>query len=320
MEKMVLGIDIGGTFTKIGLVDKAGNILGAKIFSTGSKGPFIDFMTKLKKELDPLLNIDPKKYKVVAVGVGSPNSNVNTGQMEDPPNFNWGSRVPLAKSIADICNLPTIIANDANAAALGEMTFGMAKGMKNFVVLTLGTGLGSGIIINGQLLTGQNGMAGELGHLNVEPNGRKCNCGLKGCLENYASVTGLKRTVFELISEMKEDSPLKRLSFEELTGEKISEAANDGDAIALRAFQLTGEVLGRKLADTAAHLDPEAYILAGGLGKAGDLLLKPTVESMEKNIFIAYKGKIKVKISTAASSNAILGPAALAMQFLEDHS
>lgn len=320
MKKLVLGIDIGGTLTKIGLVDMAGNILDAKIFSTESKGPFSDFISKLKKEIDPLLNVDPDKYKVISVGIGAPNSNVRTGQMEDPPNFNWGSRVPLQKSIADICNLPTALANDANAAALGEMTFGMAKGMKNFVVLTLGTGLGSGIIINGQLLTGQHGMAGELGHVNVDPNGRKCNCGLRGCLENYASVTGLKRTVFELISEMKEDSPLKRLSFEDLTGEKISEAANKGDAIAIKAFEITGEILGRKLADTAAHLDPEAYILAGGLGKSGDLLLKPTIASMEKNLFIAYKGKIKVEISTAASSNAILGPAALAMQYFQDHS
>lgn len=319
MEKLILGIDIGGTFTKIGLVNKAGNILGAQVFSTGSKGSFPDFISKLKRELDPLLHIDPKKYQVIAVGVGAPNSNMYTGQMEDPPNFNWGERVPLAKSITDICNLPTTIANDANAAALGEMTFGIAKDMKNFVVLTLGTGLGSGIIVDGRLLTGHNGMAGELGHVNVDPYGRKCNCGLRGCLENYASVTGLKRTVFELISEMREDSPLKRFSFEELTGEKISEAANNGDAIARRAFQLTGEVLGRKLADTAAHLDPEAYILAGGLGKAGDLLLKPTLESMEKNLFVAYRGKMKVIISTAPSS--ILGPAALAMHFLEeDHS
>lgn len=320
MEKLVLGIDIGGTLTKIGLVDKLGNILGAKIFSTGSQKPFSDFLSTLKRELDLLLSVDPKKYRVLAVGVGAPNSNVYTGQMENAPNFNWGEKVPLARSIADICRLPTTISNDANAAALGEMTFGMAKGMKNFVVLTLGTGLGSGIVIDGRLLVGQHGMAGELGHINVDPNGRKCNCGLRGCLENYASVTGLKRTVFELISEMKEDSPLKRLSFEDMTGERISEAANEGDAIAIRAFRLTGEVLGRKLADTAAHLDPEAYILAGGLGKAGDLLLKPTVESMEKNLFIAYKGKIKVEISTAASSNAILGPAALAMQSIEDHS
>src|SRR5690554_5237029 len=317
MKKMVLGIDIGGTFTKIGLVDRNGNIKGTKVFSTGSKGPYTDFISTLKKELDLLLGMDRNTCEIMAVGIGAPNSNMHTGQMEDAPNFDWGPRVPLQKSIADICGLPTTIANDANAAALGELVFGMAKGMKNFVVLTLGTGLGSGIIIDGRLLTGHNGMAGELGHVNVDPYGRKCNCGLRGCLENYASVTGLKRTVFELISEMKEDSPLKRLSFEALTGEMISEAANAGDAIALKAFQFTGEVLGRKLEDTAAHLDPEAYILAGGLGKAGKLLLKPTMESMEKNLFIAYRGKIKVAISTAASS--ILGPAALAMQSLEHH-
>ncbi|MCM4169117.1 Glucokinase [Arenibacter antarcticus] len=320
MEKWVLAIDVGGTFTKLGLVNAKGDILGAKVYDTGAKLPYKDFLSKLGIELRQLLSTHGKGIDVVAAGVGAPNANMHTGQMEDPPNFNWGTRVPLAKSIEDMCNLPTTIANDANAAALGEMTFGMARGMKNFVVLTLGTGLGSGIIINGELLTGENGMAGEIGHVNVDPHGRKCNCGLTGCLENYASVTGLKRTVFELISEMREESTLKQISFDDLTGVMIADAAHNGDPIALKAFQLTGEVLGSKMADTAAHLDPEAFILTGGLGKAGDLLLKPTIASMEKNLFIAYRGSIKVNISTAPSSHAILGPAALAFHYHVDHS
>ncbi|MDX1364828.1 MAG: ROK family protein [Arenibacter latericius] len=320
MEKWVLAIDVGGTFTKVGLVNEEGQIIGEKVYDTGAKQPFDDFLSKLKDVIAELLRTHGKGIDVAAVGVGAPNSNMHTGEMEDPPNFNWGSRVPLAKSIEAICNLPTVIANDANAAAIGEMTYGLARGMKNFVVLTLGTGLGSGIVINGKLLTGENGMAGELGHVNVDPYGRKCNCGLTGCLENYASVTGLKRTVFELISEMREESSLKNISFNDLTGVMIAEAAHSGDPIALKAFELTGKVLGAKMADTAAHLDPEAFILAGGLGKAGDLLLNPTIASMEKNLFIAYKGKIQVKISTAPSAHAILGPAALAFHYLLNHS
>ncbi|GGW30591.1 ROK family protein [Arenibacter certesii] len=320
MEKWVLAIDLGGTFTKVGLVNRTGDIIGEKVYDTGAKLPYKNFLTKLENVVGELLRTHGKDIDVVAAGVGAPNANVNTGEMENPPNFSWGERVPLAKSIEEICNLPTTIANDANAAAIGEMTYGMAKGMKNFVVLTLGTGLGSGIVINGKLLTGENGMAGELGHVNVDPYGRKCNCGLTGCLENYASVTGLKRTVFELISEMPEASSLKDISFNHLTGVMIAEAAHNGDPIALKAFELTGEVLGSKMADSAAHLDPEAFILAGGLGKAGDLLLNPTIASMEKNLFIAYKGKIKVKISTAPSAHAILGPAALAFHSLLDHS
>lgn len=320
MEKWVLAIDVGGTLTKVGLVNRKGDIKGAKVFDTDAKLPFAHFLSKLEGIVQQLLNTYGKEIDVVGVGLGAPNTNMNTGQMEDPVNFNWGRRIPLLKSIEEICKLPTTISNDANAAALGEMIFGMAKGMKNFVVLTLGTGLGSGIIVNGNLVTGQNGMAGEIGHVNVNPYGRKCNCGLTGCLENYASVTGLKRTVFELISEMRDESSLRQISFDDLTGIMIAEAAHKGDPIAIKAFQLTGEVLGSKMADTAAHLDPEAFILTGGLGNAGDLLLLPTIESMEKRLFVAYKGKIKVKISTAPSASSILGPAALAFHYLVDHS
>jgi len=314
MEKeVVLGIDIGGTHTKLGLVTKTGSILKHTKFDTEAKKPFEVFLKKLEAEVNSLTMALNSDQAIVAIGVGAPNANSRTGNMEHPANLRWGDRVPLAQAIRDLFELPVSIANDANAAALGELEFGMGKGLHNFVVLTLGTGLGSGIISNGKLLIGEHGMAGELGHVNVNstPNARQCNCGLKGCLETYVSVTGMRRTIFELIAEMTDDSVLRSISFDDMTGEIISDAAIDGDAIALKAFELTSEALGIQMADTAAHLDPEAFILLGGLSKAGEILLKPTIATMEKNLFAAYKGKVKVLISDTPGDHAVLGPAAL---------
>ena len=258
----VLAIDIGGTYTKIGIVDDIGEILVSKVFSTKSSEPFTSFLKELVAEIKELTTCLGAKSKILAVGVGAPNANSLTGNIENPPNLKWGKVTPLAKSLEDEFKHPVFIANDANAAALGELKYGMAKEMKNFVVLTLGTGLGSGIIVNGDLLLGEHAQAGEIGHVNVDPNGRQCNCGLQGCLETYASVTGIKRTVFELIAEMREDSLLRGISFNDLTGESIANAALDGDRLAQRAFEITAEILGSKMADTVAHFDPEAFILA----------------------------------------------------------
>jgi glucokinase len=229
----------------------------------------------------------------------------------------WGKNIALAKHLKKAFGLPVTIANDANAAALGEMLFGSAQGMLNFVVLTLGTGLGSGIIVDGKLLIGAHGVAGEIGHVSINPKGRMCNCGLQGCLETYASVTGIRRTVFELLANMREDSVMRSYSFEELNGENISDAALEGDPVALRAFKKTGEVLGSKMADTVAHLDPEAFILSGGLSKAGDILLNPIKAAMEHNVFKPYRGKIEVLLSKATRADAVLGPAALAWMEME---
>ena len=312
--QFVLGIDVGGTHTKLGLVSKTGNILHTRKFSTGAKAPFADFLKKLEREVDHLKLALAPDQRLSGIGVGAPNANTRTGQMEHPPNFRWGDRVPMATSIKTLFQRPVALANDANAAALGELRFGMGKGMENLVVFTLGTGLGSGIICNGELLIGAHGMAGEIGHVNVDPkpNARQCNCGLRGCLETYVSVTGIRRTIFELIATMRDDSPLRGIGFDDMTGELISDAALQGDAIALKAFERTGEVLGIQMADTAAHFDPEAFILLGGLSKAGDILLKPTIASMERNLFIAYRGKIKVLVSPTPGDHAVLGPAALA--------
>lgn len=315
MEKdFILGIDIGGTYTKVGIVDQKGIVVAQDKFDTQAKKPFTDFLEKLFEVVHTLkLELHPSQ-KLIAVGVGAPNANSHTGNLEHPPNLRWGNQVPLAKSMKQRFGLPVYIANDANAAALGELEFGMGKGLRNFVVLTLGTGLGSGIISNGALLIGAHGMAGELGHVNVNstPNARQCNCGLKGCLETYVSVTGIRRTIFELLAEMTNDSNLRSISFEDMTGEVISEAALKGDAIAIKAFELTAITLGIQLADTAAHLDPEAFILLGGLSKAGEFLRQPTVKAMNENLFIAYKGKVKVLLSEDSNDNSVLGPAALA--------
>ncbi|MGB5553539.1 MAG: ROK family protein [Flavobacteriaceae bacterium] len=312
MEKeLVLGIDIGGTYTKLGLVDVNGEILSIKKFSTEAKKPFAEFEKMLHSEINALLSTLKPDQKIMAIGVGAPNANGYSGNMEHAVNFRWGDEVPLVASIKKVLNLPISLANDANASAVGELQFGLGKGMKHFVVLTLGTGLGSGIISNGELLIGHNGMAGEIGHVNVVPDGRQCNCGLKGCLETYVSVTGIRRTIFELIAEMNVDSELRSISFDDMTGEIISDAALNGDAIALKAFQETAEFLGTQMADTAAHLDPEAFILLGGLSKAGDILLKPVVAAMEQHIFNAYKGKVKVLMADMPGNHSILGAAAL---------
>ena len=311
-KEVVLGIDIGGTRTKIGLVTRDGQLISKTSFRTEAKRSFDNFMIRLENEVQKIRDYAGHTVKVIAIGVGAPNANLRTGNMERPPNFKWGTKIPLVKSVKKSFNLPVSIMNDANAAALGELKFGIGKEMKNFNLLTLGTGLGGGIIVNGELLLGAHGMAGEIGHINVNPEGRMCNCGLQGCLETYASVTGIKRTVFKLISEMNEGSSLRRLSFDEMTGITIAEAAIKGDIIALKAFDYTGQILGSKMADMAAYFDPEAIILAGGLTKAGDILLKPTIKSMKKNLFNAYKGKIKVLTSDISAADSVCGAAAVA--------
>jgi glucokinase len=311
----VLAMDLGGTLTKLGLVGRDGQILKSEVFSTGATGPFERFLERVGQVFSAW---KAEGWFPEALGIGAPNASHQSGCMETPPNFKWGKRVPLLESLKEIWDLPAFLTNDANAAAIGELHFGVARNMKHFVTLTLGTGLGSGIISHGRLLTGSHGMAGEIGHINVYPDGRQCNCGLKGCLETYASVTGIRRTVLELIAEKGGGaSALSKLSYEALEGRRISEAALEGDPVAREAFDFTGRILGIKMADTAAHLDPEAFVISGGLSKAGDLLLEPVRQSMESRLFSAYRGKIKVLLSRFSSEEAVLGPAALAWDSLE---
>ncbi|MEO9892336.1 ROK family protein [Aurantibacter sp.] len=311
-QNLVFAIDIGGTYTKIGLVNQEGDVLDSRKFNTDAKQPYSQFIKKLSDEIQILVTPFKKKYTIHAIGIGAPNASYISGKMISPPNFRWGESVIIKDNIQNLLKLPAYITNDANAAALGELYYGAGKAMTNFIVLTLGTGLGSGIINESKLIYGQYGMAGELGHVNVYPEGRQCNCGLKGCLETYASVTGIKRTVFELLSDNNSDSLLRSYSYDQLDGKTISEAAHKGDELALKAFDKTAKILGRKMADSVAHLEPEAFILSGGLSHAGDLFIQPLKNYMEAALFKAYKNKVKIILSKATSSDSILGPAALA--------
>jgi glucokinase len=312
-----LGIDIGGTNTKFGLVSKSGEIFFRKSMPTNGKqgaGKFFKTLCDaITNEFEPYKN----KHKIAGVGIGAPNANYFSGKIEDPPNLPWKT-INVVREIQKYISAPVFVTNDANATALGEMYFGAAKGMKNFIVITLGTGLGSGIVIDGKLVYGEDGFAGELGHTCVSADGRSCGCGKKGCLETYVSATGIKRTVFHLLARMADDSQLRDITYHNLTAKKISELAERGDVIAKEAFEYTGRILGISLANAVAFSRPEAIILFGGLTEAGDLLFKPTREWFEKTLLNIYKGKVKIlKSGLHAANAAILGASALAWNELE---
>jgi glucokinase len=260
------------------------------------------------EELRKQLKID---YEIVGIGIGAPNANYYKKTIEYPPNLNWGY-VEVENYIRRYFLQPVALTNDANAAALGEMYYGVAKGMKDFIVITLGTGLGSGIVVNGNLVYGHDGFAGEIGHTVAVPDGRQCGCGKRGCLETYASAPGIKRTCFELLAKYNYSSNLRKIIFEDLDAKMITEAALQGDKIALEAFDYTAKLLGMKLADAVAHTSPEAIILFGGLANAGDLLLIPTKKYMEENLFHVFRNKVKIlKSELNEGKSAVLGAAAL---------
>lgn len=315
---LTLGIDIGGTFTKFGFTDRDGNILEEASLPTNANDGVAAFLPRLYDTVAKAFEGLKDHTEIKGIGIGVPNGNYYKGTVENPPNLHWGKVTPLAELVSKHYNLPTYLTNDANAAALGEKKFGVAKDMKNFVVITLGTGLGSGIVVNGELVYGADGFAGELGHVNVNPNGRVCGCGKKGCLETYASATGIKRTVFKLMADMIEPSELRDIPYNQLTGNMITEAALRGDKVAIAAFEYTGRILGIKLADTVAHLSPEAIILFGGLTKAGAYLFEPIQKHLEDNLFAIFKNKVKLITSGLEGKNsAVLGASALVWQELE---
>jgi len=299
-----LGIDIGGTNTVVGLVDKAGNVLGTDSVKTQSLPVLEDYVKTVSKMVKDLIaknnvSIDD----IVGLGIGAPNANYYTGNIEKAPNLPWKQdKVPLAKMFREELNIPVTITNDANAAALGEKMYGVAKDMDNFIMITLGTGVGSGIVINGQLVYGHDGFAGELGHVIIERNGRLCGCGRRGCLETYCSATGIVRTAKE------RNTPF-------LTSKDIYDAAVKGDETAIDIFKETGTRLGRALADMVVFSSPEAFVLFGGLAKAGDFIVKYTKEAMEEAIMPIFKGKVKILLSTMKDADAaVLGASALAWQ------
>jgi len=309
--EVTLGVDIGGTNTVFGYVDSKGRCFTSATIPTNAHQPAEQFFERLHESAKALFGTIQEKCELMGIGVGAPNANYYRGTIESPPNLSW-EYVNVVAEMDKYYHLPVATTNDANAAALGEMLFGAARGMKDFIVITLGTGLGSGIVANGELIYGADGYAGEIGHTTVDLKGRECGCGRRGCLETYVSATGICRTVQDLICNSNEPSDLRYVSFENLTSKMIYDAAQRGDRLALEAFDYTGKILGIKLADSVAHVSPEAVIFFGGLASAGDLIFKPTKQSMEEHLFGIFKNKVKLLPSGLAGGNtAVLGASAL---------
>jgi glucokinase len=312
VKEVVAGVDIGGTNTVFGLVDKEGNILAEKSLKTTDYPRIEKFVEELVSSINKLLDGQPN-LKLSGIGIGAPNANYHKGTIELAPNLAWKGIVPLADYIMKKIDVPVKITNDANAAAMGEMIFGSAKNMKDFIVLTLGTGLGSGIVVNGDVVYGHTGFAGELGHSIVVPGGRDCGCGRKGCYETYASATGLVRTVLYMLSEMREESILRDIPPSELTAKKISEAAAKNDPVALEAMEYTAEMLAFGIINAIVFSSPEAVFLFGGLSQAGEILFEPVRKYVDQNVMPIFKGTVKILPSGISESNAaVLGAAALA--------
>jgi glucokinase len=314
LDQLVVGVDIGGTGTKFGIVNRDGNVLFGHEISTKKHATIESFIDELYTELSVLIEKAGGAGRIKGMGVGAPNGNFYTGTIEYAPNLPWKGIIPLAELLQAKFKLPVTITNDANAAAIGEMMYGAAKGMKDFIMITLGTGVGSGIVANGQLIYGHDGFAGELGHTIVIPDGRlHPGTGKKGSLESYASATGVRNTAIEILEKTTEKSLLRDVPTDQLDSKAVYEAAIKGDKVALEIFEFTGKILGLALANAIMFSSPEAIVLFGGLTKAGDLILKPTKQHMEENLIQVFQNKVKILVSHLKESDAaILGASALA--------
>ena len=313
MKPYVLGIDIGGTNTVFGIVDARGVVIASDSIKTGKHSAFADYLDELYNEAMRIIVANDAVDKISGIGIGAPNANYYTGMIEQGVNMPWPTPIPLAELVSEKFGIPVAITNDANAAAIGEMTYGAARGMKDFIMITLGTGVGSGIVVNGQLVYGHDGFAGELGHVIVKRNnGRLCGCGRTGCLETYCSATGVARTAREFLEARKDESSLRNLPIESITSKDVYDAAITGDKLAKEIFDYTGTILGEAMCDMAVFSSPEAFILFGGLAKSGELLLKPIREAMNKNMLNVFRGKQKVLLSELKEADAaVLGASAL---------
>lgn len=314
-KPFAIGLDLGGTNSVFGIVDNEGNIVETVSMKTGGYTNAEDYVDNAYAALMTIVDkvgLD----NISRMGIGAPNGNYLSGCIEYAPNLPWAHdcKVPLAQMFSErLGNLPVHLTNDANAAALGEMTYGAARGMKNFIVITLGTGVGSGIVINGQMVYGCDGMAGELGHVIMRrENGRTCGCGRTGCLETYCSATGVARTAREMLATTQRESLLREMDAEKITSLDVSIAAGKGDELAKEIYQFTGEMLGEACADFAAFSSPEAFIFFGGMTKAGDLIMKPIEEAYNKKVLRIFKGKAKFLVSSLEGAGAaVLGAAAV---------
>ncbi len=313
MKPYVVGIDIGGTNTVFGIVDARGAVIASSSIKTLKHNNVEDYLNDLHDGLTRLMEANDAVDKIHGIGIGAPNANFYTGMIERLVNIPWPTPLPLAEMVSEKFGIPVAITNDANAAAIGEMTYGAARGLKNFIMITLGTGVGSGIVINGQLVYGHDGFAGELGHVIMKRNnGRLCGCGRTGCLETYCSASGVARTAREFIELRKDESVLRNLPIEEITSKDVYDAAVSGDKLAQEIFEYTGNILGEVFADFTTFSSPEAIILFGGLAKSGELLLRPIRESMERNMMPQFKGKVKLLLSELKEADAaVLGASAL---------
>ena len=319
-RQLSAGIDIGGTNTAIGLVDRDGNILAEDKLKTALYSEVEKYAEALFEKVMTTRSRVGEGYEIAGIGIGAPMGNINKGTIEYPANLPWKGIIPLAELLRKYTNMPVMVTNDANTAAVGELVFGGAKNMKNFVVITLGTGLGSGFVIDGKLVYGHDGFAGELGHTTVYPgqSDRECGCGKKGCLETYVSANGLKRTLFKILADSLQPSELRNYSYNDLEPELIHRAAKKGDPLAKRAFEETGRLLGIKMADVVAHTNPEAIFLFGGLALAGELIFEPAREAMEEYLLSIYRGKVKILPSELNAKNAaVLGASSLIWASIE---
>ena len=312
----VVGIDIGGQTSKLGVVDARGTVLAQTVIRTDTYSDVAPYIVELAEAVRKIIKEAGAEGNIRGVGVGAPNGNYYTGQIESAPNLPWArEKVEFAKLLTEaLGGLPVALTNDANAAAVGEMTYGAARGMKNFIMITLGTGVGSGIVINGDVVYGHDGFAGELGHVTaVRDNGRTCGCGKTGCLEAYASAIGLAKTAREWLELSDEPSLLR--SLDKITSKDVYDAAKEGDNLALKVFDFTGKMLGRSFADFIAFSAPEAIVLFGGLARAKEFLLGPIEEAMNANVLPLWRNKVKIVFSQLKESDAaILGASALAWE------
>lgn len=315
IKPYVIGLDLGGTNSVFGIVDSRGEIKATTSIKTQGYPTAKEYVNASCDALELIINQVGGIDTIKAMGIGAPNGNYYNGTIEFAPNLEWGRNgiVPLAELFSERLGIPVALTNDANAAAIGEMTYGVARGMKNFIVITLGTGVGSGIVINGQLVYGCDGFAGELGHtIQVRENGRACGCGRFGCLEAYCSATGVARTAREILATTDRPSLLRELDPETITSLEVSLAAQKGDQVALDIYEFTGEMLGMACVDFAAFSSPEAFVFFGGLTKAGDMLMNPIIRTYNENVLNIFKGKAKFLVSALdGSSAAVLGASAV---------
>lgn len=317
MKPYVIGLDLGGTNSVFGIVDSRGDIKATTAIKTGGFDSVEAYVDACINALQPIIEQVGGIETIKAMGIGAPNANYYKGTIEFAPNLPWAHNgiVPLAQMFSDrLGGIPVAMTNDANAAALGEMVYGVARGMKNFIVITLGTGVGSGIVVNGQLLYGSDGFAGELGHVTMVrgEEGRTCGCGRKGCLEAYCSATGVARTARELLAKTTRPSLLRDIKPEDITSLEVSIAAGKGDELANEIYEFTGKMLGEACADFAAFSSPEAFIFFGGMVKAGELIMKPIRESYEKHVMPIFRGKAQFLVSGLdGASAAVLGASAV---------